>query len=63
MVEDEFSAVGTPEQVSEKLHLFNSRYGPQAFNCWFNTGGMLTHERVAESMRLFASEVIPRFRD
>ena len=63
VVVDEFSAVGTPEQVSEKLHLFNSRYGPQAFNCWFNTGGMLTHERVAESMRLFASEVIPRFRD
>jgi alkanesulfonate monooxygenase SsuD/methylene tetrahydromethanopterin reductase-like flavin-dependent oxidoreductase (luciferase family) len=60
-VRDEFAAVGTPEQVAEKLQLFQSRYGPQGFICWFNTGGMLPHEAVTNSMRLFAEEVMPRF--
>ena len=63
LVQDEFAAVGTPEQVSEKLQLFQARYGPQGFICWFNTGGMLPHEKVANSMRLFADEVMPRFQD
>ena len=60
-VVDEFAAVGTPEQVAEKLHKFRSMYGPDGFICWFNTGGMLTQEEVVESMELFASEVMPEF--
>ena len=58
---DEFAAVGTPEQVAEKLHTFRAMYNPDGFICWFNTGGMLTQEEVVESMELFASEVMPEF--
>ena len=60
-VVDEFAAVGTPEQVAEKLHKFRAMYNPDGFICWFNTGGMLTQEEVVESMELFASEVMPEF--
>jgi alkanesulfonate monooxygenase SsuD/methylene tetrahydromethanopterin reductase-like flavin-dependent oxidoreductase (luciferase family) len=59
---DEFAAVGTPEQVAEKLHKFKNIYDPDGFICWFNTGGMLNQDEVLESMELFASEVIPDFR-
>ena len=58
---DEFAAVGTPEQVADKLHKFQALYGPQGFICWFNTGGMLTQEEVVSSMELFANEVMPEF--
>ena len=60
-VMDEFAAVGTPDQVSEKLNRFKEMYRAQEFMCWFNIGGMLTHAEVERSMRLFAKEVMPRF--
>ena len=59
-VQDEFAAVGTPDQVVEKLLRFKSVYSPQGFICWFNTGGLLTHTEVESSMRLFASDVMSR---
>ncbi|MYE41519.1 MAG: LLM class flavin-dependent oxidoreductase [Chloroflexi bacterium] len=58
---DEYAAVGTPEQVAEKLDKFKGMYGPDGFICWFNTGGMIPHEDVANSMSLFAEEVMPHF--
>ena len=58
---DEYAAVGTPEQVAEKLDKFKGMYGPDGFICWFNTGGMIPHEDVANSMNLFAQEVMPEF--
>ena len=60
-VMDEFAAVGTPDQVFEKLDKFKEMYGPQEFMCWFNIGGMLTNAEVERSMRIFAKEVMPRF--
>ena len=60
---DEYAAVGTPEQVSEKLDRFRERYGPDGFICWFNTGGMIPHEDVQHSMQLFAENVMPNFSD
>ena len=59
---EEFAAVGTPNQVSEKLDKFKKMYGPQEFMCWFNIGGMLSHAEVESSMRLFAKEVLPWFK-
>ena len=58
---DEYAAVGTPEQVAEKLDKFKGMYGPDGFICWFNTGGMIPHEDVKSSMSLFAQEVMPNF--
>ena len=63
LVRDEFAAVGTPQQVADKLQSFKARYNPQEFMCWFNIGGMLPHEQVANSMRLFAQEVMPQFQE
>ena len=58
---DEYAAVGTPDQVAEKLDKFKGMYGPDGFICWFNTGGLISHEDVDTSMRLFAEEVMPHF--
>lgn len=63
LVRDEFAAVGTPDQVADKLHSFKSRYNPQEFMCWFNIGGMLPSQEVAKSMTMFAQEVMPQFQD
>ncbi len=60
-VRDEFAAVGTPERVIERLTIIRERYRPQEFMCWFNIGGMLPHQEVKTSMRLFAEKVMPHF--
>ena len=57
----ELGAIGTPEQVIERLEGFKELYNPQEIMCWFNIGGMLSNEEVERSMRLFAEEVIPHF--
>ncbi len=62
-VRDEFAAVGTPEQVADKLHKFKSSYNPQEFMCTFDIGGLLPQEEVAKSMTMFAKEVMPQFQD
>ena len=59
----ELGAIGTPQQVIERLEWFHERYNAQEFMCWFNIGGILTNEEVARSMQLFAEEVIPHFRN
>lgn len=59
-VRDEFAAVGTPEEVADKLLLFRERYRMQEIICWFNTGGMLPNDEVQQSMQLFAEKVMPR---
>ena len=60
-VMEEFAAVGTPDQVADKLGKVIELYGPQEIMCWFNIGGMLPHAEVESSMRLFAKDVMPRF--
>ena len=49
------------DRVIEKLSKFKEMYEPDEFMCWFNIGGMLTHDEVERSMCLFAEEVMPRF--
>ena len=60
---NELGAIGTPEQVTERLAYFRELYDPQEIMCWFNIGGMLSNEEVGRSMRLFADEVMPHFRN
>lgn len=60
-VRDEFAAVGTPERVTARLNIIRERYSPDEFMCWFNIGGMLPHDEVKTSMRLFAEKVMPHF--
>jgi alkanesulfonate monooxygenase SsuD/methylene tetrahydromethanopterin reductase-like flavin-dependent oxidoreductase (luciferase family) len=58
---DEYAAVGTPDQVAEKLDKIKRTYQPDGIICWFNTGGMIPHDEVKASMGLFAEEVMPKF--
>ncbi len=60
-VQDEFGAVGTPAQVTDKLGKIIKLYDPDGIICWFNTGGMIPHQEVETSMTLFAEEVMPHF--
>lgn len=59
---DHLSIVGDPAQCVERLHRLREMFGCQEFMGWFNIGGMLPHDEVASSMRLFAEEVMPHFR-
>ena len=34
-------------------------FGISQFICWFNTGGLISHQQVMESMTLFAEKVMP----
>lgn len=52
--------VGTPDQCIEKI-LKLKENGIQYFGCNFAFGG-LSHEKVKEGMKLFASEVIPHIK-
>ena len=56
---DEYAAVGTPQQVLEKLGKLRDMYQPDGLICWFNTGGMIPHEEVRNSMTLFGEQVMP----
>ncbi|MEE3142303.1 MAG: LLM class flavin-dependent oxidoreductase [Chloroflexota bacterium] len=58
----DFAAIGDPDQCVEKLRSLQQMYQPQEIMCWFNTGGLLPHEEVAKSMKLFAEEVMPQLR-
>ena len=59
LIHDELAVIGDPDECVRKLKGFQETFGNQEFMFWFNIGGMLPHEEVARSMRLFASEVMP----
>jgi alkanesulfonate monooxygenase SsuD/methylene tetrahydromethanopterin reductase-like flavin-dependent oxidoreductase (luciferase family) len=58
---DNYFVMGTPERCIEQLHALNDAMGLTHFNSsfWF---GDLPREKVLNSMRLFAEEVMPAFR-
>jgi alkanesulfonate monooxygenase SsuD/methylene tetrahydromethanopterin reductase-like flavin-dependent oxidoreductase (luciferase family) len=51
----------TPEACVERLRGFREEFNMGRLICWFNPGGVIPHERVMHSMRLFAEKVIPNF--
>jgi alkanesulfonate monooxygenase SsuD/methylene tetrahydromethanopterin reductase-like flavin-dependent oxidoreductase (luciferase family) len=53
---------GGPKTVIEKLRRLNETTGVSNLICWMNFGGM-EQEAVFRSMKLFAREVMPAFRD
>jgi alkanesulfonate monooxygenase SsuD/methylene tetrahydromethanopterin reductase-like flavin-dependent oxidoreductase (luciferase family) len=53
--------IGSPETVAAKISELQAA-GAGEVACWMNFGG-LPPENVRRSMRLFAAEVMPRFRD
>ena len=59
---DRFSVIGTPDQCIRQLRRLQDAMGIDHFNCsfWF---GDLKQAQILRSMRLFAEEVMPAFRD
>jgi alkanesulfonate monooxygenase SsuD/methylene tetrahydromethanopterin reductase-like flavin-dependent oxidoreductase (luciferase family) len=59
---DEFTVIGTPDRCIRQIRRLQDTMGIDHFNCsfWF---GDLKQSTVLKSMRLFAEEVMPAFRD
>ena len=55
-------AFGTPEAVAEKIQQYREDLGITGISVDVNPGGQIPHEKVMNSMRLLAEEVMPRFR-
>ncbi len=54
------AAVGDPDRVVERLREIYGQYQCGHIMGWFNFGGRIPHDRVLNSMRLFAEQVRPR---
>jgi alkanesulfonate monooxygenase SsuD/methylene tetrahydromethanopterin reductase-like flavin-dependent oxidoreductase (luciferase family) len=59
---NEFTVIGTPDQCIRQIRRLQDVMGISHFNCsfWF---GDLKQDQVLRSMRLFAEEVMPAFKD
>ena len=59
---DEFTVIGTPDRCIRQIRRLQDTMGIDHFNCsfWF---GDLKQDQILRSMRLFAEEVMPAFRD
>ena len=55
-------AFGTPETVAEKIQQYREDLGITGISVDVNPGGQIPHDKVMNSMRLLAEEVMPRFR-
>ncbi len=49
----------TPKGCLDRLSAMRESLNPGRIICWFNFMGMIPHEQVLKSMKLFASEVLP----
>ncbi|HXP75672.1 MAG TPA: LLM class flavin-dependent oxidoreductase [Stellaceae bacterium] len=54
--------VGTPGRVVERLHQINEELGCDGILAELNCGGGIPAARVANSLRMFCEQVLPRFR-
>ena len=52
---------GDPAYCRDRLQTLVEEFQPGEVICWFNTGGLVEHARVMESMKLFSEEVMPYF--
>ena len=62
LIYNELAVIGDPQECVDKLRRYQETFENQEFMFWFNIGGMLPHDEVQESMRLFAEEVMPHFK-
>jgi alkanesulfonate monooxygenase SsuD/methylene tetrahydromethanopterin reductase-like flavin-dependent oxidoreductase (luciferase family) len=55
-------AYGTPEAVVERLQAYKEALGITGVSLDVNPGGQIPYDRVVNSMRLLAEQVIPQFK-
>jgi alkanesulfonate monooxygenase SsuD/methylene tetrahydromethanopterin reductase-like flavin-dependent oxidoreductase (luciferase family) len=60
-MEQNVGVLGTPEDCVARLEQIQRDCGVGRIIAWFNYGGVVPHESVAASMRLFARAVMPAF--
>jgi alkanesulfonate monooxygenase SsuD/methylene tetrahydromethanopterin reductase-like flavin-dependent oxidoreductase (luciferase family) len=53
--------VGSPEAVSDKLHVLQDQLGLDGVLMELNCGGMISHGQVKTALRLLCQKVMPRF--
>jgi alkanesulfonate monooxygenase SsuD/methylene tetrahydromethanopterin reductase-like flavin-dependent oxidoreductase (luciferase family) len=58
----EMGVFGQPDYCVERVRELRGEYGMDEFICYFNQGGLMAPAMVRETMRLFATEVIPHCR-
>lgn len=56
---ENFAIFGEPGHCIDRIHWLKETFGISQFIGWFNTGGLIPHQRVMESMTLFAERVMP----
>jgi alkanesulfonate monooxygenase SsuD/methylene tetrahydromethanopterin reductase-like flavin-dependent oxidoreductase (luciferase family) len=52
---------GSPETVTKEIAALQSEFNIERLICWFNPGGLVTHEDVMAAMTLFSEQVMPHF--
>ena len=58
---ESMAVFATPEGCTERLQQLAEAFGMGRIICWFNVGGLVPHEQVMHSMKLFAEKVMPYF--
>jgi alkanesulfonate monooxygenase SsuD/methylene tetrahydromethanopterin reductase-like flavin-dependent oxidoreductase (luciferase family) len=58
----EMGVFGEPDYCVERVRELRGEYGMDEFICYFNQGGLMAPAMVRETMRLFATEVMPHCR-
>ena len=61
-VQEEFGAIGDPEECIARLRKIKERFNSQEIMCWFDMGGAQPFHEVKQSMELFSREVMPHLR-
>ncbi|MCB1744371.1 MAG: LLM class flavin-dependent oxidoreductase [Gammaproteobacteria bacterium] len=59
---ERYMVIGTPETCIQRIQAIKAAMGIDHFNCSFWFGDM-AHDKVLRSMRLFAEQVMPAFKD
>ena len=59
IVETETDLYLTPDKAVERLQYIRSELPVGEVFHWFEMGGLIPHEKIVESMKLFAKEVLP----
>lgn len=54
---------GSPDTCAQKLDAAHKICRMDQVICWFNPGGLVPHRQVLTSMRRFAEEVMPAYKD
>jgi len=61
-VRDNVAIIGTAAHCIERIRWLREEFHLSQLICWFNPGGLLSHDTVLTSMRRFATDVMPACR-